>query len=860
VTSTRDPSPFAATLRRYREAAGLSQEALAEKAGLSARGVSDLERGLSRVPRLDTLTRLAEAMGLGQSDREALLRASGRLSGDGSRLAAVPPGQDASPPPSGLPSFLTRLRGREREQAALRRLLAQPDVRLLTLVGPGGVGKTRLAVQAAAACADLFPDGVAFAPLAPLRDPSLVLATIAQAVGIGETGDAPLADSLVLALHDRRFLLVLDNCEHLLEAAPAVARVLSRCRHLRVLATSRTRLRLQGEHVFAVDPLALPDTADNAADALRWPAVALFAERAQAARPTFELSDEHLPAVLGICRRLDGLPLALELAAARVSILPPAALLERLDQRLPALGTATRDAPARQRTLQSTIAWSYDLLTDEQRRLLRCLSVFSGGWTLDLAEAVSGESAAPGHDRQGDRADQHVQAVEASVLDGLAALAEHSLIQPQDHASGEPRFTMLVTVGLFALEELERSGEAAVIRERHARAVLELAEAAERHLLGARRLTWLRRLDLDLDNVRAALAWSLSPDGDVELGQRLGGSLSWYWYHRGHLREGRDWQERLLAADTRPTPTPGRARAHFVIGGISLMQGDARTSRRYLEHAAALYETQRDAWRRAQALTLLGIALASLGDAQASLDRYRDSVELARGLDDRWLEAYALINEGAARVLLDELAQADALYRSSLALFETLADDWGRAIALRALAGLAVERGDAAGARVVYEQSVPLFRQTGDVRGLAQALLALGKTALREGDLAQARQALTESVVRWREVGISGGIVRCLSGLAEIEAASGEAPVAVRLFAATRRQAEAFGVRFAEVDQVEHNRALGALRGRVPEEQFAADWQTGQAQLLDQVVAEAIGPADQFTPLVKRFIGLRGSY
>ncbi len=837
VTSTGAAQSFARTLRRYRETAGLSQEALAEKAGLSARGVSDLERGLSRVPRLDTVSRLADALQLTQPEREALLRASGRLVGEHESA----PTREVDPSPDGLPAFLTRLLGREQEQAALHRLLGRSDIRLVTLVGPGGVGKTRLAVRVAAGCADLFPDGVAFAALASLRDPALVLATIAQAVGVGETGDAPLADSLVLALHDRRFLLVLDNCEHLLEAAPSVARVLGRCPELRVLATSRTRLHLQGEYVFPVQPLAMPDAALDAADALRWPAIALFTERAQAVRPAFELMAENLSSVIGICRRLDGLPLALELAAARIAIFPPAALLERLEQRLPALGTATRDAPARQRTLQTTIAWSYDLLHENHRRLLRCLSIFRGGWSLDMAGSVSGDDP-------------------ESLLDGLAALAEHSLIQPHDDASGEPRFIMLVTIGQFALEQLEATKEAATIRERHAQTCLVLAEEADPYLVSAQRQPWLRRLDLELENVRAALSWSLSPAGDVELGQRLGGSLAWFWYLRGHLQEGRDWQERLLAADPRTSASPGRARAHFVVGGISTMQGDFATAQRYFDEAANLYEQQGDALRRAQTLTLLGIAVAGLGDARTALALYEQSVDIAKSLGDQWLEAYALTNAGAARVLVKELIEAYQLYRSSLALFETLGDDWGRAIALRALGGLAVANNDAPGARRFYEESIPLFRHTGDTRGLAQALLALGKVELRQGEISRARVALAESIARWREVGISAGIVRCLPGLAAIEAIQGDAQRAARLFAAAKRHAHTLGVAFAEADRLEHDRVIAELSGQLDDERFAAAWGAGQSKTLDQAIEEAVGSTDSYEPLVKRFLGLSVSY
>jgi predicted ATPase/transcriptional regulator with XRE-family HTH domain len=965
VTTTRDSQSFARTLRHYREAAGLSQEALAERAGLSARGVSDLERGLSRAPRLHTLSRLCEALALSATERAILLRAGGRLSdppsaaertlgipsdagpgeavrsdnsGAGSARASAPDGPavaavhaepvDSRPPVTGLPGYLTGLLGRERDAAAITRILRRGEVRLLTLVGPGGVGKTRLAVHVAAAAVHLFADGVAYAPLAPLRDPALVLATIAQAVGVGETGDATLSESLVLALHGRRMLLVLDNCEHVVEAAPAVAHVLGRCPGVRLLATSRTRLRVQGEQVFPVRPLPVPGDLAVAEEARTWSAVALFIERAQAVRPDFALTEDNLEAVVGICRRLDGLPLALELAAARVAVLPPAALLQRLDQRLPILTHGARDAPARHRTLQATIAWSYDLLSPAEQRLLRWLSVFRGGWSLDLAEAV--------YDSE-------------TVLDDLASLVEHSLVQSADEATpltigpapdaavggaardassvlpasvvgkplepprstsaatepsadlsgaealrravdgpvpsmqpparrasvplvraqmsmaatarAEPRFVMLVTIGGYAFDQLLVSGDAGRAQQRHASAFLRLAEEAEPHLVSPNRLPWLRRLDVELDNLRAALTWSASAEGDPEIGLRLTGSLAWYFYLRGHLREGRSWAEQLLARAADAPLTPGRARGLYANGGISLQQGDVATSRRVLTQCVELFRAHGDYERLGHALTMLGLASTSAGQPELALDLYDQTIVLARQSGDAWLEAHTLTNKGAAKALIGDSLAAHELYRASLAQFVSLNDDWGRGIALRALAGLAADQEDYAAAQPLYEQSVPFFRQTGDTRGLAQALLGLGKVALRGGGADYAQQIFAEGVGRWREVGISAGIVRCLVGLAGVAAARDEPQRAVRLFAASARHARTIGVAFAPIDEAERERTMADLRSEIDDTAFATAWAAGEQMTLDQAIQDAPGEAvGTYPPLVTRFIGLKGGF
>ena len=432
-------------------------------------------------------------------------------------------------PGSGLAAPPTRLVGREAELARAAALLRPDGARVVTLTGPPGVGKTRLAVELARRLGAAYPDGVCLVALAPLSDPALVLPAVAAALGVPDGGAIPLPDAVAGRLAGKRPLLVLDNCEHLPEAAPAVADLVGRCPGLTVLATSRAPLRLRGEQEFSVPPLALPDATPGPGAARAaveaCPSVALFLERARDARPDLELGDADLAAVAALCRRLDGLPLALELAAARVKVLPPRALLARMEAALPLLTGGPRDLPARQRTLRDALAWSYDLLAEEERAVFRRLGVFAGGFDLD---AVAALCPAPG------------------TLDVLARLVDHSLVRVGGAADGEPRFVLLETVREYALDRLAERGEADAVRRAHARHFAALAEAAAAALHGPRQAPWLDRLEREHANFRAALRWALD-GGEAGLGLRLGAALWWFWFVRGRWSEGLAWLEALLA-------------------------------------------------------------------------------------------------------------------------------------------------------------------------------------------------------------------------------------------------------------------------------------------------------------------------
>jgi predicted ATPase/DNA-binding XRE family transcriptional regulator len=504
--------PFGVLLRRYRLAAGLSQEELAERARLSVQAVSALERGVRRAPHRNTVTLIAEALGLSPADHAALETSVSR------RRSLVTMSVRLDSATTNLPLQPTRLIGRDDELEVLRSLLRRLDVRLVTLTGAAGTGKTRLAVEVAAGLLDDFADGVFFVDLAPIRDATAVPSVIAQTLGLRETSEQPLPVSLMEALRGRQVLLVLDNCEQVVAVAPYVATLLAACPRLKLLATSREPLHLRWEQEFPVPPLALPDLTDlSSPDTLGdVPAVALFVRQAQAAKPDFTLSENNAHAVATICVRLDGLPLAIELAAARIHLLPPQALLARLTHRLQLLTGGAHDLPARQRTLRDTIAWSHELLSPPEQTLFRRLAAFAGGWTLEAAEVVCA----------GDGIE------EAGVLELLEALVERSLVVAQDGVE-EMRYRLLETIREYALELLTAANEDDRARERHLAYFERLAVAAAPAMeWGPDGLVWLKRLERERDNLHAALSWAAA-GGDVAAGQRMTAALWRYWWQRG---------------------------------------------------------------------------------------------------------------------------------------------------------------------------------------------------------------------------------------------------------------------------------------------------------------------------------------
>jgi predicted ATPase/transcriptional regulator with XRE-family HTH domain/Tfp pilus assembly protein PilF len=729
-------------VRRYRQAAALSQEALAERAGLSADAVSVIERGRRGAPRPDTVMLLARALGLEGEARSAFVASAHALVPTHRDAAHDTPSLDGAGPvgsarldlaplppfplePTPLPVPLTGFVGREREVAEARARLLEPQTRLLTLTGPGGTGKTRLALEVARAVEVDFPDGVAFVPLATLTDPDLVPSAITQALGLREhPGQRPL-DLLRSVLQDRRLLLVLDNCEQVAAAASQFADLLMATSGVRILATSRARLAVAGERLYPVLPLGLPtpEQARNPAALGTAEAVRLFVLRAQDALPEFAVDAGNAAVVGAICARLDGLPLAIELAAARIRHMPPPALLKRLEGSMALLTGGPRDAPERQRTLRETIAWSYVLLDEEGKALFRRLSVFVGGWTLAAAEAVCAASGG-------------LPALEGDTLLALSTLADQSLVVVENDRAGEPRFQMLQTVRAFAWERLAETGEREAMEATHAAYLLSLAEAGEPALQGADQGLWLAQLEREHDNLRAVLRWA-QDKGELETGLRLAGALRWFWLRRGYLSEGRRWLEGLLARAEMRQRSAGapavRARALQGAGGLAWSQGDYARATVLLEESLALSRDLNDKPAMVDSLVNLGIVAYEQGEYARAMVLHEESLALCSELGDKRDIAYSLINLGIVAYEQGDYARATVLLEESLALSRGLNDKRGTAYSLHGLGGVAYEQGDYARATALHQESLALCRELGDKRGIVASLEAMGRVATAPG-------------------------------------------------------------------------------------------------------------------------------
>ena len=758
-SATVQATAFSAWLRRQRESMGLSTADLARRMDLQAVALASLEAGETR-PTRGQAEALADVFFVPAKQRAAfVLFATSDLGTD----------PDAPPdtpwlvrvrPPSNLPVQFTSFVGREGEVDRVAAMLARPDVRLLTLLGPPGIGKTRLSIEVARRLLDApsddarrrhtYEDGVFVVPLAPVTDHALVPSAIASTLDLKLTANQPPMEAVRDFLDGKHMLLVLDNFEQIIGAGSQVAELLTVCPNIQVVVTSRVALHVYGEQVYRVPPMLLPGkeveaTPEGVAALSQWEAVDLFVQRVRLMRPDFTLDVQTAPVVAEIVRRLDGLPLAIELAAARARVLSPQGILDRLDDRLRLLVGGADNVPARQRTLRGAIDWSYDLLNEEEARLFRRMSVFVGGCSLSAAERMAGTDV----DDLGS-----ASMLACDGLDLVASLVDKSLLKEEAGPNNETRLVMLETIREYGLERLREAGEEGEMRRRHARLMTEMAEAAEPYMTSAARDPWMARLATDMDNIRAALTWSVSERGDPKVGLRLAGALGWYWEHQGHYSEGSRWLRDVLSRADSGDRSITHGKALYALGKLADELGDLDAPAN-LEESVEIFSERGEVRLHAYALLVLSRMKAHQSGSLAR-EMAAQAADTLRALSDKWGMAYALEVMATIDTLVEDIASAQAHDQESLALYKELGDKSYTATALQRLGAHALNMGDLPQARTYLDEAVALSQEIGHHFNLGLTLFINGVVHYQTGDYSLSEATFQQAVVIFDILGDRG--------------------------------------------------------------------------------------------------------
>jgi predicted ATPase/DNA-binding SARP family transcriptional activator len=773
---------------------------------------------------------------------------------------------ESTAPLINLPAAGTPLIGREREVEEACLQLRRPEVRLLTMTGTGGIGKTRLAIQVAHALFRDFRNGALFVPLAPVQDATLVLPSIAQALGLKEGGDRPLLESLKVFLRNRELLMVLDNFEQVMQAAPALAQLLSACLSLKLLVTSREILRLTLEHDFPVQPLSLPDPSLYSGgvpsgspahlppphELADYASIRLFLTRAAAVKPGFGLTADNAAAVAEICSRLDGLPLAIELAAARVRLLAPQAILTRLSNCLRLLTGGARDLPERQQTLYNAIGWSYDLLSQREQSIFARLSVFAGGCTEEAASAICYEPGDEGNLNPLNALDDLSLLVDKSLLrPELAGGQEPEAPAPASRAPGEardgypePRFMMLETIREYATERLAESGEQAGVQARHAQYYLSIAEMGEAAMFTAEQHYWLERFGQERYNFQAALAWAIQNDPDIAL--RLCGALWHYWLTDGYLTEGRRWLEEAIAVVPKRRDSvlaldrPGRTKALFGAGVLATHQSDYLRASELIAQSLGLARSIGDDLQTAYSLVALGVSMYYRGEYDRSVLQFEEALHIFRRLGNIRGTALALNSLSDSILCLGDNTRSATLAEESLNLSLSIRDSLSAAAALANLGRAVLQQGDAEGAVALFEKSLDIRVKMKDKGGVAHTLNFLGNAALARGDMVEASRLYAQSLALRHETGDREGLAAPLEGLAAVAERLDNVERAARLYGAAEVLREAIGAPLPPTDFTLHSRAIASLKSRSDGDAMAVEWRAGRAMQVEETVAYAL--------------------